>query len=99
MSIGCLLSLILTLAPRLALLFIWLFTPRVALAFQSTLIPILGFIFLPFTTFAYVLVWSPLEGVSGLGWVAVVVALLFDLGVYAGSAYGNRQRIASAGSQ
>jgi hypothetical protein len=90
MRIGCLLSLILTLAPRLVLLFLWLFTPRVNLVFEGLLVPLLGFVFLPFTTTAYVMVWAPPSGVSGASWLLVVGGLLFDIGTYALSAYANR---------
>jgi NADH:ubiquinone oxidoreductase subunit 3 (subunit A) len=72
----------------------WVFTDRVTLAFENNLVPILGIIFLPLTTFAYVLIWDPIEGsVSSLGWLAVIVALLFDLAINAGTIYGNRQRV------
>ena len=91
MRFGCILGIVLTIGPRLALLFIWLFTERVSLAFESIIWPLLGFIFLPFTTFAYVLVWNPLEGMSGLAWLAVVIALLFDLAIYGVIGYGNRR--------
>jgi hypothetical protein len=93
MRLGCLLSLIITLAPRLVLLFLWLFTSRVSQAFEGFLLPLLGFIFLPFATLAYVLVWNPVGGVSGWAWLLVVGGLLFDLGTYAISGYANRSRI------
>ena len=90
----CLLSLFLTLGPRLAVAFMWVFTDRITQAFESSIVPLLGIIFLPLTTFAYVLVWDPIEaGVSGLGWLAVIVALVFDLAISAGTIYGNRQRL------
>ena len=38
MGLGCLLSLVITLAPRLGLLFIWLFTPRVDLVFNGIIV-------------------------------------------------------------
>ena len=49
---------IFTLAPRLVLLFMGFFTDLVRTAFGGILIPLLGFILLPFTTLAYVLVWD-----------------------------------------
>jgi hypothetical protein len=72
----------------------WVFTDRVNQAFESNIWPLFGIVILPLTTFAYVLVWDPIQGgVSGLGWLAVIVALLFDLAVNAGTIYGNRQRV------
>ena len=90
MRIGCLLMGILTLAPRLVILFFWLFTPRVSMVFEGILIPLLGFIFIPFATTAYILVWNPTDGVSVGGWLLVVGGLLFDIGTYIISGYLNR---------
>jgi hypothetical protein len=79
----------------LVLLFTWLFTPLVSRAFQSVfLVPLLGIIFLPFTTLMYVLSWTPV-GVTGWGWFFVIIGLLLDIGSYTGSAYGNRNRLPS----
>jgi hypothetical protein len=57
------------------------------------LIPLLGIIFLPFTTLMYVLSYSPVVGVTGWGWFFVVMGLLLDLASYGGSAYSNRGRM------
>ena len=73
-------------APRLAFFFVWVFTPYVSRAFSGFLIPILGFAFLPFTTLIYVLVYSPVTGLTGFDWVWLVLALLLDLGSYGGGA-------------
>ena len=89
----CPLSLFLTLGPRLAVLFMWLFTERVNLAFENMIWPLLGVIFLPLTTFAYIIFSDPLEGVAGLAWVAVIVALFLDIAINAGTIYGNRNRV------
>jgi hypothetical protein len=84
MRYGCTLSLIIAFVPRLVMGLLWLFTPRVDLAFAgSFLLPLLGLIFLPLTTFAYVLVWAPLVGVAGVSWLLVVGGLILDLGIYA----------------
>ena len=87
----CLLSLFLTLGPRLAVLFMWLFTERVNIAFENLIWPLLGIIFFPLTTFAYIIFWDPLDGLSGLAWGAVVVALILDIAINAGAVYGNRK--------
>lgn len=91
---GCLFALLAATVPRLTLLFVWLLTPLVARAFNSAfLVPMLGIIFLPFTTLMYVLVWSPVYGVSGGAWFWVLLGLLLDISSYTGSAYGNRERL------
>lgn len=99
MNLGCLVTGILSLAPRLVLLFLWLFAGRVSAAFEGILIPLLGFLFLPFTTLAYVLVWNAQSGVSGAAWLLVVGGLVFDLGTYALSRYANRLRIQTSSGE
>lgn len=75
--------------PRVALVFTWLFTNLVDRAFDEWVVPLLGLIFLPWTALLYALVYNPVEGVSFLGWVVVVLGLLTDLGSYT---YGAKSR-------
>ena len=51
MILGCLFAILGAVAPRIALVLLWIFTPAVNLAFGGAwLWPLLGLIFLPFTT-------------------------------------------------
>jgi hypothetical protein len=76
--------------PRIALALTWLFTDRVGIAFSDEWpLPLLGLIFLPYTTFFYVLAFAPIAGVSTIGWMFVIFGFLLDLGAYFG---GNRYR-------
>ncbi|HET6712370.1 MAG TPA: hypothetical protein VFI59_01475 [Actinomycetota bacterium] len=86
---GCLIVLMALIGPRVALVFTWIFTNLVDRAFEDWVVPALGLIFLPWTTFLYVLVYNPVEGVSFLGWLIVVLGLLADLGSYT---YGAKSR-------
>ena len=90
---GCIFALFAAFTPRLAFLFVWVFTPLVNQAFNTIIAPILGFIFLPFTTLIYVLVYSPTAGMTGWDWVWVVLALLIELSAYGGSAHANKEKI------
>jgi hypothetical protein len=90
---GCLFALGAACFPRLAVLFVWLFTPLVNRAFTMVIWPILGIIFLPFTTLMYVLVYNPAIGVTGWGWFWVFLGLLLDISSYSSSAYTNRNRM------
>ena len=90
---GCLFALGAAFFPRLAVLFIWLFTPLVNRAFTMVIWPILGIIFLPFTTLTYVLVYNPVVGVTGWGWFWVILGLVLDISSYSSSAYTNRNRM------
>jgi hypothetical protein len=90
---GCIFALISLASPRLGFLFLWIFTNYVERAFDGFLLPLLGFLFLPFSSVVYVLVYNPVTGVSFWGWVFVVFAFLLDLGSYGGSAYSNRSYV------
>jgi hypothetical protein len=88
--VGALLALI---SPRLALFFIFLFSDLLSDAFDSWLLPLLGFFLLPWTTLAYAVMWSSgLNEVSGLEWFIVIIAFFADLGSYAGGRWSEAQR-------
>ncbi len=79
--------------PRLAIVLWWAFdTGRWSAAFDSFWWPLVGILFLPWTTLAYALV-APYGGVAGADWVWLVLAVLIDLASHAGSGrYGTRSR-------
>ena len=79
---GCLFAIFAGLFPRLGVLFIWLARPAYfSAAFGGFwLWPLLGVIFLPFTTLMYVLLWSPGVGLVGLDWIWLLLAIVLDLG-------------------
>lgn len=83
----CLLALMAAFFPRLAFLVVWLARPTlVSAAFGDTiLLPILGFVFLPFTTLFYVLLYHPGVGLVGWEWVWLGFAVLLDLMHWFGS--------------
>jgi hypothetical protein len=90
MGCACLLALLGAIAPRLALILMWLFTPWIGRAFDNFVLPLLGFIFLPLTTVIYVFV-SP-GGLGTFDWILLIVGILIDLGSYGSGAYGRRGR-------
>lgn len=93
----CFVALLAVFSSRLALLVLWVFTNLVTRAFHhSFIVPLLGLIFLPWTTLLYVLVWTPTHGVYGFGWFFVVLGFLFDLGSHSSSAYSQRRRLGYA---
>ena len=58
------------LGPRIALLLWWLFGDRVDAAFDSWLWPLLGLLFLPWTTLAYAGMWGASSNeVTGFEWL------------------------------
>jgi len=79
----CAFALVLTGAPRLALLFWWFTQPgRFSATFDSFLWPLLGVVFLPWTALMYVFVYP--GGISLINWVFLALALVVDLGAYGG---------------
>ena len=77
---GCLLAMLAAFAPRLVIIFAWIWSPRWELVWAGTsfIWPLLGFIFLPYTTIMYVLVWSP-GGVGGWDWLWIGLGIILDL--------------------
>jgi hypothetical protein len=79
--------------PRLALLIFWLIPYgriQVALAFHTWIWPLLGLIFLPWTTLMYVLVYGA-NGIVGFDWVWLGMALVADIATYGGGAYKRKE--------
>ena len=76
---GCLLAMTAAFAPRLVLILMWIFGWRVNAAFDSWIWPLLGIIFLPYTTIMWVLVWTPGIGVSGWDWLWIALGVMLDV--------------------
>jgi hypothetical protein len=88
----CFFTTLVFLGPRAAILIWWLVNPvRWQATFSSFIWPLLGFLFVPWATLMYVLV-AP-GGVVGFDWIWLGLAVLADVGMYAGGGYGNRDRI------
>ena len=88
----CVFTILLFFGPRLGILVWWLLNPRyVGGAFTSWILGILGWIFLPWTTLMYIIIYP--GGVVGFDWVWLGLALLADIASYGGSGYGNRDRL------
>lgn len=89
----CLLTVLLFLGPRAALGLWWLFDmQRFNIVYNTFVLPFLGFLFLPFTTIMYTIVWQP-TGIEGFNWVWIGLAVVLDIASYGGGGYGNRNRI------
>jgi len=96
MGCGCLLVLLGSAFPRIALVITWIFTRRVDIAFDGdVLLPLAGLIFLPYTTFFYVLAYAPIAGVSTFGWIFVAFGFILDLGNWFNSGREGQRRYVS----
>jgi hypothetical protein len=91
----CLFALFAGMFPRLGTLFIWLARPRLfSAAFNGSWFwPLLGIIFLPFTTLMYVILWSPGVGLGGWDWVWLGMGVVIDLMHWSSSVYSNRDKL------
>ena len=76
---GCLLAMAAAFAPRIVLIIMWIVGPRVNAAFDTFIVPLLGLIFLPYTTIMYVLVWNPVTGVYGWDWLWIALGVWLDI--------------------
>ena len=91
---GCLLmSLTALLLPRVLMFFIWLLTDWFTRAFETTLWPVLGFLFMPYTTLAYMATMLNAGSITG-GWLGlVIVAVLVDIGNWGGGGRSYHRRV------
>jgi hypothetical protein len=77
--------------PRIAAVLWWIFDPtRWDLAFGSWIWPVLGILLLPWTTLAYVLMWSVVGGVEGWEWIIVALGFALDIASYSARAARSR---------
>jgi hypothetical protein len=89
----CLVVLLALISPRLALFAIWLFSDILSRAYDSWIVPLLGFFLLPWTTLAYAGLWSAgTNKVDGLEWFIVGLAFLVDMGSYVGGSSSRARR-------
>lgn len=87
----CLLAIIAAFFPRIVLLMLAFFTTYLDRAYETFLWPLLGFLFLPFTTLAYAWAINTNQSVTGIYLVIVIIAVLLDLSAYGGG--GARYRL------
>jgi hypothetical protein len=85
----CFLALLVVLFPRIAIVLLYLFTNFFRGVYDSLLLPLLGFIFLPFTLLAYTALINMHQPHDSTFLVVLFVAVIVDLGLVGG---GNRIR-------
>jgi hypothetical protein len=84
----CLLGCLALSFPRFALFLVWLLGGNyIYRAYDSLLLPLLGFFFLPLTTLAFAYSHHSLSSagqVTPVGWLVVLLALFVDVGLLGG---------------
>ena len=89
----CFFATLMFFGPRLAFLIYWLIPIgriRIYTAFNTWIWPLLGLIFLPWTTLMYVIVYG-VNGIVGFDWLWLGLALLADIASYGGGAYNRKE--------
>jgi hypothetical protein len=93
----CLAAALLALGPRAVIFFWWLIEPaRWNATFDTFIVPMLGFLFLPWTTLMYVAVFP--GGIDGFDYVWLAIGVAIDLASWSGGAYTNRNRVPGYGA-
>lgn len=89
---SCLVALIALLTPRLAIVLVVLFSDYLGTAYETRIVPFVGFLFLPLTTLAYAWAIHSHGSVAGFALAVVLLALLIDLGIVGGSARRRKKK-------
>jgi hypothetical protein len=77
-------------APRVALVFMWLLNDRISAAFGGIILPLIGFLLMPWTTLTYTLVAR--NGLNVFDIIFLVLAIGADLGAWGGGAKSRKSR-------
>jgi hypothetical protein len=85
--VPCLVLLLAFLSPRLAIIITWLFSNVMERAYDGFIVPILLFLFLPWTMLAYAWMYNSGREVE---WFLVGFAFLIDIGSVLGGMRGRR---------
>jgi hypothetical protein len=94
---GCLLAIVGLLLPRVAIVLVFLFTRWLQSAFATWIWPVLGFIFLPYTTLAYTAGAVNTGGNLTAGWIIlIVVAVIADVANWGGGYRVRRRKVTVA---
>ena len=72
----CLFAILAGMFPRIAFAVYWIARPASATPPSTrSSFPLLGLVFLPFTTLMYVILWTPGVGVTGSDWIWLGIAV------------------------
>jgi hypothetical protein len=88
----CILTIIALAFPRIVLFLVFLLSNYLGRAYQTVLWPFLGFFLMPLTTLAYAWAINSAGSVQGIYLVAVVIAVLIDLGLIGSGEHSRRRR-------
>lgn len=87
----CLIAAIASLFPRLTIVLLVIFSDYLGRAYDTTLWPLLGFFFMPYTTLAFAFGINHHGSIEGLYLALVIFTALVDFGVIGGSGSSTRR--------
>jgi hypothetical protein len=83
---GCVLAVIALLVPRVLMVFIYLLTDWFGRAYETVIWPLLGFLFMPYATLAYMAAMlNNNHSLSGWWLALFIAAIVVDAGHWGGS--------------
>ncbi len=93
---GCIPILAALVVPRVVMVFAFLMTDWFGRAFQTQVWPILGFVFMPYATLAYLAAMLNNSHVLTGGWLGLfIVAIVIDVAHWGGGGHTYRRRLRS----
>ena len=87
----CLLGVLILLFPRVAILLLYLFTSFFQGIYDTILLPLLGFIFLPLTLIAYTYLTRINQPTDAFYLIVMLIAVVIDLGLVGGGVRRRRR--------
>jgi hypothetical protein len=91
--VPCLLVLLMLAFPRVVLVLMFLMSNYLQRAYNSLLIPILGFVFLPLTTIVYAWLVNNHAPMEGINLLYVIIAVIIDVGGLSSGEAHRRRRL------
>ncbi|MGD0228190.1 MAG: hypothetical protein ABSF71_38285 [Terriglobia bacterium] len=88
----CLLTILVLIFPRVALVLMFLFSHYLGRAYHGFILPLIGFIFLPITTIAYAWMVNTGRPIADINLVILIVAVVIDLGGLGSGEHHRRNR-------
>ena len=90
---GCIFAVIALALPRTLMVFAFLLTDWFGRGFETQVWPILGFVFMPYTTLAYLAAMLNNNHTLSGGWLALfIVAIIVDVGHWGGGGVAYRRK-------
>jgi hypothetical protein len=87
----CLLVILILAFPRVVGFVLLFFTDYLSHAYNNLLLPLIGLIFLPFTTLAYAWMVNSHLALEGVNLIILILAVIIDLGGLGGGEYHRRR--------